>query len=78
MVQGAGEGGARRVELLGKLLSDGAATGIATAVQSRESGPGGAVEDIQQHVGVEVLVLDGDLGLGQLGRKRQMAQLAAM
>ena len=67
VVQRRGDAGAVTVELLGELLGDRAAARILAVVQGGERGSSGAVEDVDQEVGVEVLVLDGHHGVTQPG-----------
>lgn len=54
------------VELLGELLRDRAAAGVLIGLKGGEGGTSGAVGDVDEEVGIEVLVLDGDDGLSEL------------
>ena len=66
-MQRRGDAGAVTVELLGELLGDRAAARILAVVQGGEGGSSGAVEDVDQEVGVEVLVLYGHHRVTQPG-----------
>ncbi|MFN8217783.1 MAG: hypothetical protein U0R71_14410 [Solirubrobacterales bacterium] len=76
--QRAGEAAALRVEQLGQLLVDRAAARIAAALEGRRGGPAGAVGDVDDDVGVEVLVLGRDRGSRETAGRRPGFEDAAV